>query len=150
MLFHTVLINNKSTSRCLVINMSQTPETSFKTSKLFRALSAQASINCSKFSLVSVSNCFPSKRLWEILRKKNKEQITFNWKMKGERYMGKASQGDQPYFSLTLTSLSDFKTVVFFRVAGVPPPFQGYVHVPVLLPKSWNFLCLLLANIHST
>lgn len=102
--------------------MSQTPGTSFKTSKLFRALSAQASINCSKFSLVSVSNCFPSKRIWEILRKKKKEQITFNWKIKGERYKGKASQGDQPYFSLTLTSLSDFKTDVFFRVAGVPPP----------------------------
>lgn len=99
MLFHTVLINNKSTSRCLVINMSQTPETSFKTSKLFRALSAQASINCSKFSLVSVSNCFPSKRILEIVRKKKKERTNYiQLKNEGREIQGQGQSGGPTLF----------------------------------------------------
>lgn len=129
--------------------MSQTPGTSFKTSKLFRALSAQASINCSKFSLVSISICFPSKRLWENLKKKKKNKIHSieKWRERGTR--ARPVMGVKPYFSLTLILLCDLfkKFVFFFRVAGTPLKICACTST---VPKSWNFLCLLLANIHST
>lgn len=130
--------------------MSQTPGTSFKTSKLFRALSAQASINCSKFSLVSISICFPSKRLWENLKKKKKKNKIHSiekWRERGTR--ARPVRGVKPYFSLTLILLCDLfkKFVFFFRVAGTPLKICACTST---VPKSWNFLCLLLANIHST
>lgn len=121
--------------------MSQTPGTSFKTSKLFRALSAQASINCSKFSLVSISICFPSKRLWENLKKKKKNKIHSieKWRERGTR--ARPVRGVKPYFSLTLILLCDlFKKFVFFSGWQVPP--LRYVHVPVLyLNPGISYVC---------
>lgn len=122
--------------------MSQTPGTSFKTSKLFRALSAQASINCSKFSLVSISICFPSKRLWENLKKKKKRTKYIQLKNEGREVQGpRPVRGVKPYFSLTLILLCDlFKKFVFFSGWQVPP--LRYVHVPVLyLNPGISYVC---------
>lgn len=122
--------------------MSQTPGTSFKTSKLFRALCAQASINCSKFSLVSISICFPSKRLWENLKKKKKRTKYIQLKNEGREVQGQGQSGGvKPYFSLTLILLCDlFKKFVFFSGWQVPP--LRYVHVPVLyLNPGISYVC---------
>lgn len=121
--------------------MSQTPGTSFKTSKLFRALSAQASINCSKFSLVSISICFPSKRLWENLKKKKKRTKYIQLKNEGREVQGQGqSGGSNLIFHELYYSVIYLKSSYFFSGWQVPP--LRYVHVPVLyLNPGISYVC---------